>query len=747
MDERLEAGRRIVTEVDPGGAAERAGVRSGDQIVSDPGVITFVEPWTERELFEWNYRLHLALKSGHVPMKLRRGPELVEVDVVPLSAPSLPAALRQLRRLVGYMPTAFAFLAIAALLGLRRSPREEDDRARRAVAVGCAMLGPCWLISWPEPGWPAWLFPVASLIDCFGSASGLVLLLAFAWSFPTRSRIVDVPLARSAIVTLGVLSAGYSVLNSMHVIEPVPGFHGNAPLIIFDSLVAIAMLVGLGWQRRRAADIVARRQATWLLVSSAAGVVLPILLEMIPQYAFGYCSPIVHMVLFPMPGLIPLGFAVVLARYRLFAFDGIALRVGPYAVAVVSSVVVCIVATIAVQATLEWHASTMGEAGRWFGVVAAILAVEPIRRGSQKLVDRWFARDRDAFLAQCSSLAAKLAGASDVAAIEAEVSETLDARAVKLVDLEAALDGAVAEELQALLGRSSTMRVLDAPNPAMLDALHALGFELLVALPPAATTKKVLALTLPLAPHWMSRAEHDALALVGRVIGAALAQADARRALEVELLRSQDERRHIAMELHDGLGAALNTARLMTRQLRKGSGEATLDALDEALREGLGDLRASLWGLDPSETSWDDLVARIQRYASDLCVAANVELEMTIEGKPGDAIAAAGRLGIMRVVQEALSNALKHAAPAHISIVIRAVDGKIDLVIEDDGRGLPSEPAGGRGIGNMARRIASLAGTFRVEAREPTGTRVWASLPEHRVVRARPVAIAYGDSG
>lgn len=744
MDTRASGDRLVVTAVDPGGAAERAGIAVGDEIVGQPGLDLSIGRWTEREMYASSYRLGRAMASGHVPTRVRRGERESVFDIVPRPAPSLPAALRQLRRLAADLPTSFAFLGVAALLVRLRSRSEADDRGRRLMAASCACFGPIWTIEWPAAAWPTWLYPLASFLDVCSGAAGVLLLLEFAWSYPTRSRLVDRRALRWAVVIAVVPCAAYSMLNTLDVITPIPALRGNGLVIAFDSAVAVGVVAGLAWQRARATDVIARRQATWLLASIGIGIGVPILLLMVPQRIFGWTSEVVDTLLFPFPMLIPIGFAAVVARYRLFAFDGLALRAGPYAIAVVTSLLVCVLLTLGLQAALEWRTGTASDAARWVGVLAAVLVTEPLRRFLQARIDRVFARDRDAFLRQCSDLAAKISGATDARTIEATIQSALDAKEVKLLAFDDVLPHGSRARIRAALVASGTLRVLDVTDAAAVDALHALGFELLVLVPPAEPdlpASHALALTLPRPAHLISRPEHDALALVGRVIGAALAQAAARRALAGELRRSEDERRHIAMELHDGLGSALAAASLMTRSLRGRStsaNEGTLDALEAALRDGLGDLRASLWSLDPEHATWDGLVARVRRQASDTCAAANVELGFDVDGARSGDISAAARLAVLRVIQEAVSNALRHASPKRIDIRMAVANEHLEIVVEDDGSGIDPGAPRGRGLGNMARRIEALAGTFRIERREPAGTRVSVTLPEARVARDVP---------
>lgn len=769
--EHLVDGARIVTEVDRGGAAEHAGIAVGDTILEDPGQNTYVAPWTEREVYAWTYRLGRALREGRVPMRIRhRGEGSVEtrVVIVPDPAPSLPAALRQLRQMGTQLPTVFGFLGVALLLAWRRTSarattrpqpaRSRDGEAADVVTVAAALLGPAFVLDWPMPAWPLWLYPVSSVVEVLGSATGGALLAYFAWSYPTRSRLVDRRFVRGAALVLGGVCASFSILNSMHVVDAPPALHGNTANMIFGGASGIAIFAGLVWQRRRARDLIARRQTTWLLAFCAAGIFGPLVVLIVPQYAFGWATPLLHVVGLSFPVLIPIGFAAVATRYRLFAVDGIALRAGPYAIALGTSVALAAAGSLVVEAGLARQAGS-ADAGRWLGTVAALLLIEPIRRGSRILIDRAFARDRDAFVGRCAALAAKLAGSADVGAIEADVRSTLDAKVARIFALDDVLDAPIAAATTTHLARTGTLRVVDLAHPAAVDALLARQIDRLVLVPtsePSATRLEVLGLTLPNGGLRIDRVEEDALALVGRVVGATLSRAVAKQHLESEIVRAEEERRQIAMELHDGIGATLTAARSMTRRLRRPAPESgeTLDALDAALRDGLQDLRSSLWGLDPLEASWDALVARIRRQAEDQCAAEGIVLTLHVDGEIDGSTSPAGRLAILRVIQEAVNNAVKHGAPEHVDIRVTAGADRIAVVVEDDGAGndargsrgsraeqdlaeaTPDANHEGRGLGNMARRIESLGGTFRFGRGARGGTCVSIALPRMAIARA-----------
>lgn len=211
-------------------------------------------------------------------------------------------------------------------------------------------------------------------------------------------------------------------------------------------------------------------------------------------------------------------------------------------------------------------------------------------------------------------------------------------------------------------------------------------------------------------------------------------QAD--RALLVAELRTQ-----LARDLHDIVGHTLNvvvvqagaarlsldrapeTSRDLLRQIESTGSDALAD-LDDALGL-LGEPSAdSRPGLRPTTVDLADLPALVGRFAGS-----GVEVCLTAEGGTG-----VGRTGreAYRIVQEALTNALKHAAPCTAEVTVRRDAEHLVVTVQDDGPGPRPGWREGRGIGGIRERAGRLGGTvgigpvpeggFRVVARIPHGT-------------------------
>lgn len=108
--------------------------------------------------------------------------------------------------------------------------------------------------------------------------------------------------------------------------------------------------------------------------------------------------------------------------------------------------------------------------------------------------------------------------------------------------------------------------------------------------------------------------------------------------------------------------------------------------------------------------------------------AAGLPVEVRVEGEP-KSLAPGVDLTVYRVIQEALTNAFKHAGPARAEVVIRYSDGGIEVEIADDGRGRSSAEGAGQGLLGMHERVGFYGGTLKVGPHREGGFRVRARLP------------------
>jgi len=210
-----------------------------------------------------------------------------------------------------------------------------------------------------------------------------------------------------------------------------------------------------------------------------------------------------------------------------------------------------------------------------------------------------------------------------------------------------------------------------------------------------------------------------------------------RRATERELFLER-QRDALMMELHDGVGGSMARASVALSS----RDPARLDSARAELDEGLRELRSALHQLERGDAAWDELVAEIRHATAEAAEGAGLEFQGEIaledERSVGPGIAHALR----RLVREATTNVLRHAAAKRMGLVLRIEDDEIHALVWDDGRGLCGRSPG-RGIGAMQRRAARLGGEVVVEPRHEGGTRVRIRLPlVARATREAGVAVA-----
>lgn len=146
------------------------------------------------------------------------------------------------------------------------------------------------------------------------------------------------------------------------------------------------------------------------------------------------------------------------------------------------------------------------------------------------------------------------------------------------------------------------------------------------------------------------------------------------------------------------------------------------------LRDGPADGQEPMRAPQPGIEQLDILVAQVR--------SAGLPTSLTVTGTPFP-VALTAQLAVYRVVQEALTNVLKHAeTPTTARVRLRYADPLVEVEIDDDGRGSPPHPVtNGHGLGGMAERVAMFDGRVRAGPRTGGGWRVHAELDSGQVLR------------
>ncbi|MDQ7910916.1 histidine kinase [Phytohabitans sp. ZYX-F-186] len=200
---------------------------------------------------------------------------------------------------------------------------------------------------------------------------------------------------------------------------------------------------------------------------------------------------------------------------------------------------------------------------------------------------------------------------------------------------------------------------------------------------------------------------------------------------------ADEERLRVAQEVHDVVGHGLSAINMQAEIAlhllgkRPEQAEAALTAISRTSREALDELRVTLAlvrrtreGETRAATAGlarlDDLVARMSETG--------VPVEVEVTGDRRD-LPAAVDLAAYRVVQESLTNVLRHAGAASATVRLAYLPEEVSVEVVDTGRGAAGPPGGGHGLVGMRERVAALGGEFTAGPVEGGGFRVYARLP------------------
>lgn len=196
----------------------------------------------------------------------------------------------------------------------------------------------------------------------------------------------------------------------------------------------------------------------------------------------------------------------------------------------------------------------------------------------------------------------------------------------------------------------------------------------------------------------------------------------------------EDERGHLARELHDELGALLTAAKLDVARIKARLGDSLPEAseriehLNITLNSGIALKRRIVEDLRPSSLSHLGLVASLDILAREFADHSDLEIRTALEPV---ALGESAQLTVYRLVQEALTNIGKYAGARHVDIQLRHPDSLVIVDVIDDGRGFDTDkvaPAH-QGLAGMRHRVEAAGGQLSVTSAAGRGTHIHAELP------------------
>ena len=240
------------------------------------------------------------------------------------------------------------------------------------------------------------------------------------------------------------------------------------------------------------------------------------------------------------------------------------------------------------------------------------------------------------------------------------------------------------------------------------------------------------------------------VAALGSVAGSVRYVVKRKMQRKIELVEREraieTERRRIANDIHDDLGAGLTEIVILT-ELAQNPGE-TYDAVQSDVRNVTDKARALthsldeiVWAVNPENDTLDSFVSYACNFAQNYLQSCRLRCRLAVPAQiPNVSLTADVRHNFFMALKEALNNIVKHAGASEVSIQIVVGAAEFAIVVADNGNGLPIEPkpegpaglngesaglgAGRNGLANMRKRMQSIGGRVKWESQPGHGTRV-----------------------
>ncbi len=283
----------------------------------------------------------------------------------------------------------------------------------------------------------------------------------------------------------------------------------------------------------------------------------------------------------------------------------------------------------------------------------------------------------------------------------------------------------------------------DAPEwPGLMDYHRAAGHTGMVVFPLLFGGRNVGFITLDFK-------DAAAAALVNSELLVALAQ---QATLAIEIMRLAHsakvsavlvERNRIGREIHDGLAQAFTGILMQLAAAEDFEGTercatqgVIADRIRDLAREGLAEARRSVMALRPDQTRSGGLELALRQLAERSSVPGRTLC--SFEGRaPATGLAPEHEHALLRIAQEAISNAVRHGHPQNVRISLIGDPAHWVLTVADDGQGMEGSPEDcaqhGFGLTNMRERAEAIGGAWHIETLKGQGTRVCVRLPRRNI--------------
>lgn len=202
--------------------------------------------------------------------------------------------------------------------------------------------------------------------------------------------------------------------------------------------------------------------------------------------------------------------------------------------------------------------------------------------------------------------------------------------------------------------------------------------------------------------------------------------------------RLQEQRLRISRDLHDNIGAQLTFIISSLDNLKYGFKvpeelEAKLNSISAFTSSTIYELRDTIWAMNKSEITFEDLEARISNFIDKAKISSEgIQFNFNVNKNVSEEIVFTSVQGmnVYRIIQEAINNAIKYAAPSHVKVDVLEKNNALAIEISDNGKGFNQKDVElGNGINNMKKRSLELEAGFLLESKKGSGTSIQLLIP------------------
>lgn len=531
-------------------------------------------------------------------------------------------------------------------------------------------------------------FILMNLINIGSTFFGAALMFHFSLLMPEK---------RGFLVRFSCLVPSYYILCAV-----VVAFLSFPVMnVAFPAFFALS-LAAMGFHFLRSRDPIQRQQLKWVLAGFGSGLLPFVLINGIPMILTGQ-----RLINDTIPGLflilIPLFTAFAIQKFHLMEIDSLFDNTLVYG-ATFGLLAVVDFAVVGFFSRLLPDRSTAagpmaGVLGLWFVVVSYV----PLRNRMRHWVNRLLKREQYDSNEISARLSGRLILASDVAAALSEAArflrEALHPRgtcaflfsepAPTLVFNESWPDApaAIPDRTRSLNGAAYLYSLLPEGEAA---SDYASG--IVCPLNGQVRTIGCIALKNRISGKPYSRRDLSLLDMIGRQLSLALENISAKEAAQARERENREVKEHISREMHDGIGGTFSNA-IMMLDLISGEHATAADrnrigAMRDALTDGLAETRALIRTMEEKETALADLRESLEEKVRRLLNGKDVEcLFETDIGNYDFQLSPLVVHNVIKIVQEAVTNALKHSQAGKISLAVREAGGELSVRVTDDGKG------------------------------------------------------------